>query len=65
MVYLKDDLIKNFLISTDLKIIKHDFVGDLLSSVQPMDECLISFSHGLAPFLKISTRFNQLNCVVK
>lgn len=52
MVSLKDDLIKNFLTSTDLKIIKRDFVGDLLSSVQPMDECLISFSHGLAPFFK-------------
>lgn len=52
MVSLKDDLVKTFITSTDLKIIKQDFVGDLLSSVQPMDDCLISFSHGLDPFFK-------------
>ncbi len=52
MISLKDDLIKSFLTSTDLKVIKQDFVGDLLSSVQPMDDCLISFAHGLDPFFK-------------
>lgn len=52
MISLKDDMIKSFLTSTDLKMIKQDFVGDLLSSVQPMDDCLISFAHGLNPFFK-------------
>lgn len=52
MISLKEDMIKSFLTSTDLKMIKHDFVGDLLSSVQPMDDCLISFAHGLDPFFK-------------
>jgi AraC-like DNA-binding protein len=52
MISLKDDMIKSFLTSTDLKIIKRDFLGDLLSSVQPMDECLISFAHGLDVFFK-------------
>lgn len=52
MISLRDDLVKNFITGTDLKIIKRDFVGDLLSSVQPMDECLISFAVGLEPFFK-------------
>ena len=52
MISLKDDMIKSFLTSTDLKMIKNDFVGDVLSSVQPMDDCLISFAHGLDPFFK-------------
>lgn len=52
MISLKDDMIQSFITSTDLKMIKQDFVGDLLSSVQPMDDCLISFAHGLDPFFK-------------
>ncbi|PWV50612.1 AraC family transcriptional regulator [Chitinophaga sp. S165] len=52
MFSLKDEMIKSFLTSTDLKIAKQDVDIKDLSSVQPMDDCLIAFAHSLGPFFK-------------
>lgn len=52
MFSLKDDMIKSFLTSTDLKIAKQDVDIKELSSVQPMDDCLIAFAQSLGPFFK-------------
>ncbi|MGX5858290.1 helix-turn-helix domain-containing protein [Dyadobacter jiangsuensis] len=52
MISLKDELIKSFVTSTDLKITKQLVDVETLPTVQPMDECLIAFSQSLEPFFK-------------
>jgi AraC-like DNA-binding protein len=50
--YLKDDLVRSFLTSTELSISRLNINDKLYTSVEPMDECLQAFAHSLKPYFK-------------
>jgi len=53
MFCLKDDLIKEFLAMSNVKIPRTE--EEIKTSVYPMDECLISFARSLNPYFKCPT----------
>ncbi len=50
--YLKDDLIRSFLTSTELNISRPEVGSSFATTVQAMDECLITFATSLKPYFK-------------
>lgn len=50
MFSLKDDLIKSFLATTELKIANETMEGEIKTSVYPINECLVAFAHSLKPY---------------
>ncbi|NHA03430.1 helix-turn-helix transcriptional regulator [Mucilaginibacter sp. HC2] len=52
MFSLKSELIRSFLTSTELRISRQNSVHQVLTSVQPMDECLLAFAQSLKPYFK-------------
>jgi len=50
MFSLKDDLIKSFLATTELKMPAKAAEGEIKTSVYPMNECLVAFAHSIKPY---------------
>lgn len=48
MFSLKDDLLKSFLATSEIKIPKIE--GEVKTDVYPMNECLVAFTHSMKPY---------------
>ncbi|OXG03963.1 AraC-like DNA-binding protein [Flavobacterium araucananum] len=48
MFSIKDDLLKSFLATSDIKIPKIE--GEIKTGVYPMNECLVAFAHSMKPY---------------
>ncbi|MCD0456399.1 AraC family transcriptional regulator [Chryseobacterium sp. LC2016-27] len=48
MFSLKDDLLKSFLATSEIKIPKIE--GEVKTDVYPMNECLVAFAHSMKPY---------------
>ncbi len=48
MFSIKDDLLKSFLSSSEIKVSKPE--GEVKTNVYPMNECLVAFAHSMKPY---------------
>ncbi len=57
MFFLKDDLLKDFLTMANLKL--GHVEGEIKTTVNPMNECLIAFAESLKPYFNNPSTINQ------